>query len=138
MGWLQRLFGIESPGTEAQQMKMKRSSSVQGSQMSPGLTGQYDWDLREKAGQHEPPVVPEKMGLEGEFDVQGLAKRVAAAFDAIPELRSVETATLKQDGSRIVLEGSVPDQETFDRLVEVASEVDGTKSVDAGRLAIGS
>jgi len=134
MGWLQRLFGIELP----EQVEVKRDSHVQNSQTGPGLTGQYDWDLREKAGLHEPPVAPEMMGMEGEFDANGLAKRVAAAIDRVPGLRSVETATLRQNGSQIILEGFVPDQETLDQLVEVASQVDGTKSIDQQRLAIGA
>lgn len=132
MSWLQRLFSVEIP----EQVEFKRDSSVQHQEMGPGLTGQYDWNLREKAGMHEPPIAPEHLGLEGEFDENGLAKRVAAAFDRLPELQSLDTATLKQDGSKIILEGSVPDQETLERLVDTASQVDGTKSVDTRKLAI--
>ncbi|MCU0570097.1 MAG: BON domain-containing protein [Oculatellaceae cyanobacterium Prado106] len=133
MGWLKRLFDVERP---EQVLELKQDSQVQDQQMGPGLTGQYDWNLREKAGAHEPPLPPKHLGLEGEFDQQGLAKRVAAAFDRVPELSSLEAVTIQQSGSSIILEGSVPSQEIRDRLVEIASGVDGTQSVNAEGLAI--
>lgn len=132
MGWLKRLFGEDTPD----QTETKRDSSVRDPRMGPGLTGQYDWDLREKAGMHEPPLPPVRLGLEGEFDEQGLAKRVAAAFDRVPELEAISTVTLRQEGSSIILEGAVPDQETIARLVDVASSVDGTQAVDTRKMVV--
>lgn len=132
MGWLQRLFGQEIPN----QVQTRRDSNIQDQKMGPGLTGQYDWDLREKAGLHEPPLPPESLGLEGEFDQYGLAKRVASAFDQTADLQAIETATLRQDGSAIILEGVVPTQEILQRMIDVASQVDGTKSVDTRRIMV--
>ena len=132
MGWLQRLFGQEIPD----QVKTTRGSTIQDQEMGPGLTGQYDWNLREKAGLHQPPLPPEQLGLEGEFDENGLAKRVALAFDQSSKLQALNTVTLKQDGSTILLEGVVPDHETLAHMIEIASKVDGTKSVDTRRIVV--
>jgi hypothetical protein len=42
--------------------------------------------LKNKVEMHQPPVSPKNMGLEGEYDPNGLAKRVAAAFDKNPDV----------------------------------------------------
>lgn len=75
MSWLQRVCGEETSSL----LKTEDSAQVE-KRMSPGLTSEYDWELREKVGEHQPPPPPEYMGLEGEYDQLGLAKRVAAAF----------------------------------------------------------
>jgi hypothetical protein len=67
MGFLQRLFGLEKP-----------PEAVAQAATSP--TGE--------------PIPPERVGLSGEFDQSGLAKRVAAAFDADPGLDDVIPFTL--------------------------------------------
>jgi osmotically-inducible protein OsmY len=104
--------------------------------MSPGLTGEYDWELREKAGMHQPPPPPEYMGLEGEYDENGLAKRVAAAFDRDSQIEDMETLHIVQNGSTIVLEGSVPKQAILEHITDVAASVDGTKAVDTSQVTI--
>ncbi|MBW4640200.1 MAG: BON domain-containing protein [Gloeocapsa sp. UFS-A4-WI-NPMV-4B04] len=104
--------------------------------MSPGLTGEYDWDLREKAGENQPPPPPEYMGLEGEYDQLGLAKRVAEAFEQEPHIDEIETLQICQDGSTIVLRGCVPSESVLSHLKEVAAKVDGTKAVDTSQVTI--
>jgi hypothetical protein len=132
MSWLQRNFG-ENCSTQA---SSEETVQAEEKRMSPGLTGEYDWDLREKAGLHQPPPPPEHMGLEGEYDENGLAKRVAAAFDRDPEVEDMETLHIAQTGSTIVLNGSVPNQAILEHIKTVAAKVDGTKAVDTSQVTV--
>ncbi len=104
--------------------------------MSPGLTGEYDCDRREKAGEHQSPPPPEYMGLEGEYDRVGLAKRVAEAFEQGSHIAEIETLQICQDGSTIVLRGCVPSESVLNHLKDVAAKVDGTKAVDTSQVTI--
>lgn len=131
MSWLQRLFGEEhnsdTSGKDATQVDER---------MSPGLTGEYDLELREKAGMHQPPPPPEYMGLEGEYDPSGLAKRVATALDQEPDTANIETLQVIQEGSTVVFEGAVPSVSALSRITDVVSRVDGVKVVDTDQVAI--
>ncbi len=113
MGWLQRLFGMEKPPEQAA--------------VSPAV------DLA--AGMSAPP--PERMGLNGEYDESGLAKRVALAYDQDPELSIIPSVDVLQTGTTVVLRGMVPSQAIIDKLVSVASGVPGTQSVDTSGMSIG-
>ncbi|MGF1497553.1 MAG: BON domain-containing protein [Elainellaceae cyanobacterium] len=128
MSWLERI-SVQ----EVSQESDNRSSEAK---MSPGLTGQFDRDLREKASFHKPPIPPEKMGVEGEFDPAGLAKRVAIAFDNDPIIRDVQNMNVVQIGRAIVLQGQAPDDLMLHRMVETASQVDGTDVVDTSQVTI--
>ncbi len=132
MSWLKRQFGNLQ---ETLDESTKNQSAVEES-MSPGLTGEYDWELREKAGMRQPPVLPKNMGLEGEYDPNGLAKRVAAAFDKNPDIEDVQTLEIFQDDSTIILKGSVPNQSILDHMIDVASKVDGTEAVETSQVII--
>ncbi len=113
MGWLQRLFGMEKPPEQAA--------------VSPAT------DLA--AGASAPP--PERMGLNGEYDESGLAKRVALAYDQDPELSRIPSVDVLQTGTTVVLRGMVPSQAIIDKLVSVASGVPGAQSVDTSGMSIG-
>ncbi|MGG6237153.1 BON domain-containing protein [Nodosilinea sp. AN01ver1] len=104
--------------------------------MTPGLTNTYDDELREKASEHMPPPPPEYMGLEGEYDDFGLVRRLAEALDRESDLTAIDTLTLIQHGSTIQLTGQVSDRITLERIVDVASRVDGTREVDSNHVAI--
>ncbi|MBW4623297.1 MAG: BON domain-containing protein [Cyanosarcina radialis HA8281-LM2] len=127
MSWLERISALPERGNEPPSNE---------EQMSPGLTGQYDWELREKAGQHMPPPPPEAMGVEGEYDPSGLAKRVAAALDGDPIVEDLETVEIVQIGKAIVFKGRVPEPGILERLVEIASQVDGTAEVDTHEVIV--
>jgi hypothetical protein len=103
--------------------------------MTPGLTGTYDHELREKAGLHLPPPPPEYMGLEGEYDQFGLVRRLAQALDQEPDLAPIDTLTLAQHGSTLTLMGQVAGSATLDRLVDIARRLDGTRAVDIERVS---
>lgn len=127
MSWLNRLSVTPTAS----------QSHKGGANMNPGITGNYDQALREKAGMHSPPPPPECMGVEGEYDPAGLGKRVAIALDQDPQLPDIGTLHLIQEGNTISLQGKVPDQEQLDRIIKLASQVDGTRSVDASAVTIG-
>lgn len=132
MTWLERQFGQKT----SQRHEQERRSAEIVEEMSPGLEGDYDTELREKAGMHVPPPPPEFMGLEGEYDERGLAKRVASAFDRIPELSELDTIEVMQDGGTIILQGSVRDEATLEQMTNIASRVDGTKAIDSSQVTI--
>jgi len=130
MTWLEKQIGQ----VYNSQVESKHDAEAIEEQMSPGLTGEYDLELREKAGVHSPPPPPENMGLEGEYDSNGLVKRVAAAFDKDPNIKNIETLDIIQDGGTILLKGSVPNRSILSHIEQVAAKVDGTKAVDISQV----
>jgi len=130
MTWLEKQIGQ----VYNSQVESKHDAEAIEEQMSPGLTGEYDLELREKAGVHSPPPPPENMGLEGEYDSNGLVKRVAAAFDKDPNIKNIETLDIIQDGGTILLKGSVPNRSILSHIEQVAAKVDGTKAVDTSQV----
>ncbi|MBD2101412.1 BON domain-containing protein [Leptolyngbya sp. FACHB-261] len=133
MSWLQRVLG---PEQDVSLDGGKGSESDKGGQMGPGLTGQYDMNLREKAGMHQPPPPPEFMGVEGEYDPVGLAKRVAVVLDQDPEIQEISELEILQNGSTILFKGSAPDAATLERIHKAACKVDGTRVVDTSQVNV--
>jgi osmotically-inducible protein OsmY len=118
MGWLQRLFNINKP----------RSNQAQQSQ----TTGS-----KATATSSQQSIPPERLGLNGEYDQSGLAKRVALAFDEDPNLDDINTLFVAQTGSTVVLKGKAPNQQTLDKMVSVAKKVKGATNVDTSQVSIG-
>ncbi|MCC5613958.1 phospholipid-binding protein [Nostoc sp. CHAB 5836] len=121
MGWLKRLFGLEKPenaevNPTAQAIRQAPSSNVATATQS---------------------IPPERLGLSGEYDQSGLAKRVALAFDQDPQLEDVDTLWVAQTGSTVVLKGKVPSQEILNKMISVARSVNGTTDVDTNQATIG-
>lgn len=82
-------------------------------------------------------IPPERLGLSGEYDQSGLAKRVALAFDQDPQLDDVNTLWVAQTGSTVVLKGKVPSQDILNKMVSVARSVHGATDVDTNQATIG-
>ncbi len=121
MGWLQRLFGVEN---------RKQGQPVAAAQpASPSAA--------EPAGSSQQQIAPERVGLNGEYDQSGLAKRVAAAFDDDSQIDDIETLYVAQTGTTVVLKGSAPDQGKLQRMVEVARKVNGATAVDTSQVKVG-
>lgn len=80
---------------------------------------------------------PEKMGLDGEFDESGLAKRVALAFDNDSTLDDINTLYVAQLGSTVVLKGKVPSQDMLNKAVSIARGVSGASAVDSSQVTVG-
>lgn len=75
-------------------------------------------------------VPPERIGLHGEYDHNGLAKRVrrecitAFGNDAIARLK------IRQRGSVVILYGCAPTRDLLERLVRLAMQVEGATSIE--------
>ena len=126
MGWLKRLFGLE---------KLENQETVD----APA----YQAPVAEAQSQQAQPagstqtIPPERMGLNGEYDQSGLAKRVAQAFDANPDVADIDTVYVAQLGSTVVLKGTVPSQEIVNRLVTIAKGVKGATGVETNQVTVG-
>jgi len=119
MGWLQRLFGIEKP--EDAQVNPEPAVSQDAAPESTGTES----------------VPPERQGLNGEYDQNGLAKRVALAFDEDGRFDDIDSLYVAQTGSTVVLKGEVPSQDILDELVEVAKGVSGATDVSSDQVTVG-
>ena len=126
MGWVKRLFGLE---------KLENQETVD----APA----YQAPVAEAQSQQAQPtaspqtIPPERMGLNGEYDQSGLAKRVAQAFDANPDFADIETVYVAQHGTTVVLKGTVPSQEIVNRLVTIAKGVKGATGVETNQVTVG-
>lgn len=113
MSWLQRLFGFGKPAD---------------AQTNPEPTG---------TDEEGNAVPPERVGLNGEYDQSGLAKRVALAFDEDPSLDDISTLWVAQTGGTVVLKGSVPSQDVLNKMVSIAGGISGATSVDTDEVTVG-
>ncbi|MEH1839483.1 MAG: BON domain-containing protein [Nostoc sp.] len=122
MGWLQRLFGMEKP---------------QNAEVNPTPQSIAQTPSTNAAPTSTQSIPPERVGLNGEYDQSGLAKRVALAFDQDPQLDDVNTLWVAQTGSTVVLKGKVPSQEILNKMISVANSVNGATDVDTNQATIG-
>ncbi|MFE1747834.1 BON domain-containing protein [Coleofasciculus sp. H7-2] len=122
MGWLKRLFGMEKP--QNAQTNAVPAPTAQ----APASTG------TESSSETIPP---ERVGLTGEYDQSGLAKRVALAFDEDPNLDDINTLYVAQTSGTVVLKGQVPSQEILNQMVSVARSVEGATGVESDQVTIG-
>lgn len=82
-------------------------------------------------------IAPEHTGPEGQYDHQGLAKRVILGLVTDPELQPlVATLDIQQEGDSVLLAGNVPTEETLDKVIELIKNTKGAKSVDATKVVV--
>ena len=122
MGWLQRLFGMGKP--KDAQVNPPAQPAPQYTAQAPANTGTET-------------IAPERVGLNGEYDQSGLAKRVALAYDEDPDLADEERLWVAQTGGTVVLKGQVTDQATLNKMVSVARSVNGCTAVDTNQVKVG-
>lgn len=117
MGFFSRIFGKKKPDNASSKIKrgVAKAASASTSEDIPDY----------------------KIGIDGDFDESGLAKRVALAFDEDNQLDDIETLWVAQLSGTVVLKGSVPSQDILDKMVKVAKSVDGTDSVDTKQVEVG-
>lgn len=113
MGWLKRLFGLEKP---------------QDAQTNPEPTG---------SAPDGGSIPPERVGLSGEYDQSGLAKRVALAFDEDSELADLDRLWVAQTGGTVVLKGEAPSQQLLNKAVSIARGVSGATGVETDQVTVG-
>jgi osmotically-inducible protein OsmY len=117
MGWLQRIFGGNKDAAATEAVAQNAPT--------------------EEASTEAPAEIPaERVGLNGEYDQSGLAKRVAAAFDQDSSVADIETVWVAQTGGTVVLKGEAPSQEQLNRLIEIANEQSGAEAVNAEQVTI--
>jgi hypothetical protein len=75
-------------------------------------------------------IPPERVGLNGEYDHSGLAKRVLHAFQAEFALNELEDVRVMQRGKVVVLIGKVASSGTLNRLISIALRVEGAIEVE--------
>lgn len=124
MGWLQRLFGLEKP-------KNQQPVTVQ----APPDQPQQNYTV--PAAPQTPDIPPERLGLNGEHDDSGLAKRVALAFDEDPEVADLDRVWVAQTGGTVVLKGEVPSQDKLNKLVQIARGTYGATGVTTDEVKVG-
>jgi osmotically-inducible protein OsmY len=125
MGWLKRLFGLE---------KLENQENVQS---APYQAPVAQAQAPSQPAQSAETIPPERMGLNGEYDQSGLAKRVAQAFDNNPDVADIETVYVAQHGSTVVLKGTVASQEIVSKLVTIAKGVNGATAVETDKVTVG-
>ena len=124
MGWLKRLFGMEKP--ENAQVNP-----------TPEVVQQETPTAATAAPAATQSIAPERVGLNGEYDQSGLAKRVALAFDQDPQLDDIDTLWVAQTSATVVLKGKVPSQDILNKMASVARSVNGAAAVDITQVTIG-
>lgn len=122
MGWLKRLFRMEKP---------------KGAKVNPTPQPAQATQSTQQASSATQSIPPERLGLNGEFDQSGLAKRVALAFDQNDQLDDVDTLWVAQTSSKVVLKGTVPSQDILNKMVSVAKAVNGATDVDTTQVSVG-
>jgi len=134
MGWMERIFGKDTAeqakGSGLAQLSLDAFSAAPPA--NPAAASSAD---SAAAGGEEIP--PERLGLNGEYDQSGLAKRVTLAFDKDAQAAAIETVWVAQTGGTVVLKGSVPDQAMLNHLVAIASKVYGATGVETDQVTVG-
>lgn len=113
MGWLDRLFG-------------HHDAPAAGGAPAP----------QPQAGTAQATIPPERVGLNGEYDQSGLAKRVAKAFDEAG-FADHQTVWIAQTGTTVVLKGKCHDQGTLNKMVDIARTVNGCGAVETNQVQVG-
>ncbi|MBE9141060.1 BON domain-containing protein [Nodosilinea sp. LEGE 07088] len=75
-------------------------------------------------------IPPERVGLSGEYDHYGLAKRVKASCHCQFGRDVVKQLVIKQRGSAVILSGQVEDLTVVDQLVHLALQAEGATHVE--------
>ncbi|WP_404789944.1 BON domain-containing protein [Altericista sp. CCNU0014] len=114
MSWLKRIFGQDKPADP--------QAAINAPAAMPAASGES--------------IPAERVGLNGEYDESGLAKRVALAFDENSELTDENDLWVAQTSGTVVLKGKVSSQVALNKMIEVANEVNGATSVDTSQVTV--
>lgn len=75
-------------------------------------------------------IPPERVGLNGEYDHSGLAKRVSQAFQAHFPIQDLEGLRVNQRGKVVILMGNVRSSDLLNQLTTIALDVEGAIDVE--------
>ena len=94
--------------------------------------------LQDESDSQNPPtpprwfrsIPPERRGVSGEYDHNGLANRVRQHFQQVVGARAVAHLSIMQRGRVVILQGQVESHQLLHRLVNLAHQVEGTADVE--------
>lgn len=72
---------------------------------------------------------PERIGIKGEYDYNGLANRVLECFNQSVQA-DISQLKVRQRGRVVILTGAVSSQTLLDQLVALAASIEGTAQVE--------
>lgn len=75
-------------------------------------------------------IPPERVGLNGEYDHSGLAKRVALTFQENVAIEEITNLRVTQRGRVVILMGEIANKRLLSRLTSLAMQVDGATGVE--------
>lgn len=82
-------------------------------------------------------IPPERVGLNGEYDHRGLAKRVALTFRQQCLPAEIEKLRVTQRGAVVVMVGKIADQRLLIKLVNLAMATSGAADVEINGASVG-
>ena len=82
-------------------------------------------------------IPPERIGLNGEYDYQGLQKRVDKAFQEHAGVLYQGQLAVEQRGRVVVLSGQVRDKEILWDLIAIAQGIKGVSRVEVASVIFG-
>lgn len=95
------------------------------------------FQLYNKAESIQTGLIPiERVGLKGEFSLNGIAERVAKSFMKDSSLAEISTVYIAQEDDAIILTGIIPNATLLRRMENVAKQVPGVKKVYTSQVAI--
>jgi DNA-binding response OmpR family regulator len=95
------------------------------------------FNLYNRAKNLEKNTIPiERIGLYGEYNLSGLAQRVATTFKKDFILSDISTVYIAQKGSTIVLTGAIADDTVLKRMKNLARDVKGVTQVDTQQVNV--
>jgi hypothetical protein len=81
-------------------------------------------------------IPPERVGLHGEYDHYGLAKRVQRRFNERLGGSAIAQVEIDQRGAAVVISGKVAHPSIIEHLIEIAMEVEGATHVEVRDMQI--
>jgi DNA-binding NarL/FixJ family response regulator len=95
------------------------------------------FQLYDKTYNIQTSTIPvERVGIQGEFSLSGIAERVAKEFQKDPMLADISTIYIAQEDDAIVLTGTIADASLLRRMENIARQVQGVKKVYTSQVAI--
>lgn len=76
---------------------------------------------------------PERIGVQGEYDYNGLAKRVSNCFSQFIQ-EDISRLKVRQRGCVVILTGTVSSKTLLNQLVSLATSVEGAALVEIYRM----
>lgn len=93
--------------------------------------------LYNKTNSIQASVIPsERIGINGEFSLSGIAERVAKEFQKDSLLSDISTVYVAQEDDAIILTGTISDPDLLRRMENLALEVVGVEKVYSSQVAI--